>query len=477
VQVLVDYSIAYQPYASISLESPAGTSIYLRYGFTSYPTYTANINCIFADDGSSQSSADMNCGDCRFVPSDTSVSLSDFTEDSPEGDWVLSATSYYGGSAFYNSTLNEWCLHLYQGCELERPANMTVDYGKTAFDAVLEWEIPDGTTYDSVLINRNGVQIAELDGDATSYTDEGISGVKTYVVVGYDDELGCGRPSFSAMITLGVDWFCAADPDDDDTSDRVSISGYGLGFVDFDYQNEELEGCSDKIDEDAGDDPDMVRINDLQFRVAGNSTTGYSMYHWSYLFSPAGTSVRMGYMSWTGGYSYYGGSDFDVVYSDQGSATYYVRTGLQKPYGPGTMSDFAGEDARGEWTFAAATYYYDVYFDGLCLGVFADPCTGPAGLVFKRGDADNNGSVNALLDANFLLGWGFGGGTAPTCRAQADADGNGGVNALLDANYLLGWGFGGGSAPPAPGTTCGLANDTYTLDDECEQDDINGCSP
>ena len=75
---------------------------------------------------------------------------------------------------------------------------------------------------------------------------------------------------------------------------------------------------------------------------------------------------------------------------------------------------------------------------------------------FRRGDVDGNGVTAAILDALFLLEWGFTGGAAPPCQAAADADGNGTTAAILDALYLLEWGFTGGDAPPDPGPTdCG----------------------
>lgn len=75
---------------------------------------------------------------------------------------------------------------------------------------------------------------------------------------------------------------------------------------------------------------------------------------------------------------------------------------------------------------------------------------------FRRGDADGNGSVLALIDGLFLLVWGFSDGPEPPCLDAADANNNGSVSALLDALYVLQWAFTSGPAPPSPGTaTCG----------------------
>ena len=78
------------------------------------------------------------------------------------------------------------------------------------------------------------------------------------------------------------------------------------------------------------------------------------------------------------------------------------------------------------------------------------------GVPFRRGDADGNGLVFAILDALFLLEFGFTGGPAPVCDDAADADDNGQVFAILDALFLLEFGFTGGAFPPDPGTDiCG----------------------
>ncbi len=70
---------------------------------------------------------------------------------------------------------------------------------------------------------------------------------------------------------------------------------------------------------------------------------------------------------------------------------------------------------------------------------------------FLRGDGDGDGTVIALLDALYLLEWGFASSAAPPCLDAADADDSGSVSALLDALYLLQWAFLGGPEPPSPG--------------------------
>lgn len=68
----------------------------------------------------------------------------------------------------------------------------------------------------------------------------------------------------------------------------------------------------------------------------------------------------------------------------------------------------------------------------------------------RRGDSDDNGSVN-LSDVVFTLNALFKGGPQPTCPDAADADDNGEVN-LSDGSFVLNYLFkGSGLPPPAPG--------------------------
>ena len=90
---------------------------------------------------------------------------------------------------------------------------------------------------------------------------------------------------------------------------------------------------------------------------------------------------------------------------------------------------------------------------------------------FRRGDANGDGIVLPLEDANFLL-LGVIFGPFPPCLDAADVDDNGAQFALLDALYLLNWGFAGGDAPPDPGPfECGID----PTDDDLECDTTPDC--
>ncbi len=82
--------------------------------------------------------------------------------------------------------------------------------------------------------------------------------------------------------------------------------------------------------------------------------------------------------------------------------------------------------------------------------------TSPTGPRYLRGDANGDFSFTALLDALFILNFGFvAGSPEPPCLAAADGNGDGSFTALLDGLYLLNFGFVGGSpSPPAPFPNC-----------------------
>ena len=112
--------------------------------------------------------------------------------------------------------------------------------------------------------------------------------------------------------------------------------------------------------------------------------------------------------------------------------------------------------------------------ENLAIGVGASvevTAGGGDGPFFIRGDADGNGVVFAILDALYVLEFGFTGGPAPVCENAADADNNGVVFPILDALYILEFGFTGGPAPGAPFPDCGEDDDaTLTCD-------VSTCTP
>jgi len=92
------------------------------------------------------------------------------------------------------------------------------------------------------------------------------------------------------------------------------------------------------------------------------------------------------------------------------------------------------------------------------------------GAIMRRGDANNNGSVDQA-DAVYISNYLFNGGPAPPCMNQADANNSGTVD-VSDPTYILNWLYQGGPAPPAPGPY----NTTCTTDDSPYPGCLNPCS-
>lgn len=116
-------------------------------------------------------------------------------------------------------------------------------------------------------------------------------------------------------------------------------------------------------------------------------------------------------------------------------------------------------------------------------GVDIEPATGAGaisivvGATFLRGDANGNGVVEPLHDADFLMQFLFLGTTFPPCLDAADADNNG-VVSIADPIVLLTWGFVGGPAPAAPGATvCGTDPEGGDLGCSATPDPCPGVPP
>ena len=75
--------------------------------------------------------------------------------------------------------------------------------------------------------------------------------------------------------------------------------------------------------------------------------------------------------------------------------------------------------------------------------------------LFVRGDADNDGAFFGILDALYLLEWGFVDGPAPECRDAADADDDGVLFPIVDAIAILEAAFFGATLPTPGLVACG----------------------
>jgi hypothetical protein len=83
----------------------------------------------------------------------------------------------------------------------------------------------------------------------------------------------------------------------------------------------------------------------------------------------------------------------------------------------------------------------------LGLGLFATSYSGAQERVYRRGDANGNGSID-ISDAVYVLNFLFNGGPAPDCVPIANANGSGGLD-ISDGIAILSYLFGGlDSLPP-----------------------------
>jgi hypothetical protein len=86
-------------------------------------------------------------------------------------------------------------------------------------------------------------------------------------------------------------------------------------------------------------------------------------------------------------------------------------------------------------------------------GLFLIPGGLTGTVLFRRGDADDNGRLD-ISDPVFLLGWLFLGGRRPACLDAADIDDSGDLN-INDPVFLLEYLYLGGLPPPEPFSACG----------------------
>jgi len=91
--------------------------------------------------------------------------------------------------------------------------------------------------------------------------------------------------------------------------------------------------------------------------------------------------------------------------------------------------------------------------DGELSNSYAESIPLPGGPYFRRGDANNDGSMD-MSDAIYTLGCLFLGQSCSDCDDATDANDDGAID-LSDPTYTLGHIFQGGTAPPPPFAACG----------------------
>ena len=327
-----------------------------------------------------------------------------------------------------------------------------------ADSVTLTW-VNGALDYESIDVQRNGVSIATLAGDATTLTDLAVPvGLHTYEVIASAGGLAsvataCEAEVFAPPGAVG-DLTCEA------TTEDITLA---WSNVDPDYDALVVRRDGAELTTLAGSATEYLDAalpaGEYSYEVIAVrnalETTAPACVAEVIAVTAAPTDLVCSVifdditLTWTNGES-----DYDSVEVRRGGALLDTLAGDATEY---TDVDVVGPMVT-----------YDVR--GVRAGVSSTDATCDAEVVepqFLRGDVSGNGSLNGLLDAQFLLEWGFSGGPTPPCLDAADVDDNGTSTPLLDALFLLEYAFANQSPPPSPGPDeCGPdpTPDTITCD-------------
>ncbi len=412
VRVSVDVGGIRRNDLRLTVTAPSGISVVLHDETGRYPS---NLEATYADGAVSPQ-----------VEPDGPGLLDDWIGGARSRDWVIEVGH---SGVFGAATLSEWCVELLDGCPMGRPlAPSCVEDGDLG-TVTLSWQSPQ--PFDSIVIVRDEVVLAALSGEAETYVDEEplAAGYHEYRVIGTSDTRECSKTSSLCRVAVGGRASC------DETA--TAVSALGIPAISLLYWE---SGAAPQ----AGDEESAtLAIGDLQVHTRLDGLEGAEVA--IYLGSPAGTEIRL-----LGEYPLDAGG-VRATWHDSGmqfsSSTCEC---LLQPTGPGALADFAGEDPAGYWALSVISDT-EATLEAWCVEVFPVAVPVPPAPRFRRGDADSDGMVIAIVDAVRVLDWGFGAGSPPPCLDAADADNDGLLAPLLDALYILDWGFASGPVPPAPG--------------------------
>ena len=288
--------------------------------------------------------------------------------------------------------------------------------------------------YDSVLVFRDGVEIAELDGASNFYTDFDVDyeffGTLAYTVAGVSDTEACSTESEPCGVDIALITRCAELVDADVTSSAPGS---------FEIEVSDQPACYQ-----------LLAAIEVAVEITTTSAADLELS----IVSDEGTTVTLLNVDDVEG------EDLRVTFSEDGEAL--TDSTCECAVAPAnSLSEytdlFTGEDVGGTWTLEVSTASADVTVDAFCVELGWSGTAIPLSGGFRRGDADGNGVVFPLGDAFFILDFTFGTGAIPPCMDAADVDGNGQFFGIIDALYLLSWGFIDGLEPPDPGPEfCGI---------------------
>ena len=428
---LLSITHTFQADLDITLTSPDGTSVGL---LMDNGGGADDVRVIISDDGVPIGSDALTC-ECEQQPSGPGV-MADFNGGAADGTWSLEIIDDAGGDV---GTLDQWCLNV-ESCTLVGPSDLTCDPVMAGVE--LNWANND--TYDEIIVQRDGADIAILGGTETTFTEDPGTGVFTYRVVGVSTTLGCDAATEACVAEIGI--VCNMDGGAIDSLLAPVVSVINVS------------GASAPTDLSALIDISHTWIGDLEIVLENPDAV-------------ATTVVAPGLGNF---------DDILTTFIDTGDAYDTVAFNIganMAPAGPGTMNDLILGTIDGDWTLTVT--------DGVggdtgvlnnwCLNLGGGGMTGGGdGPFFIRGDCDGNGIVFGLLDALYLLQFSFTGGPPLVCEKAGDVDGNGVLFGLLDALYLLQFSFTGGPAPMGPFPDCGEDTDDLSAALSC---DMDTCTP
>jgi subtilisin-like proprotein convertase family protein len=188
----------------MTIESPSGTAVQLISAEKYLIPSGSLLDCIFDDDGTTLVSGAADLADgLEKLPSG---SLSDFIFEVADGDWTINGSS----DTFDTATLNDWCVAITEGCTAIPPSDVTCD-ATGGLDADLTWV--NGGVYETIFIDMNGVEVAEVDGLETSVSIT-VTEADNYSVRlrAYDAVLDCVSGSSICSVDIGLVQICQDDP-------------------------------------------------------------------------------------------------------------------------------------------------------------------------------------------------------------------------------------------------------------------------
>ena len=414
------------------------------------------------------------------------------------GDWILTITDNVGGDT---GTLDEVCVRLFGGgCPVLPPSGVTCVANGTDVD--LAWT--NGEVYDSIDVSRDGMVITTLGGTATSFTDVGVPlGAVVYSIIGNVTAEGCGTPSsdcatFVAGSATDFVWApveTAGSAIDDPLAITTALTNAGVDFVqDVNLPgglntfsrvwvllgtfpaNHVLTAAEGQILRDfAVNDDGCIYLSggdhfafDAPTALAEvDGVDNLTSFDGACVFTAidgADTMIGVDLSAFVAvAYDTLSGDcDFiDEFAVDDGVAAWSQDLGpVVGAFHDGTASVTMGP--VGNYRVFASSIEFGgldpMQQDAIMTEILAGlDCGGGImpGDNIIRADVNADGAFVALIDALFLLNYGFNGGPPPPCLAQADANGDRAVVSLIDALFILNFGFSGGPPPPPPHPMCG----------------------